>query len=280
MNINFSLIELGKSYDRPFLAKLWGYQSFHAISKGVVTPINTNFVILFVTKEKQGAFPQYNDFIDGHLLFWEGEEKHNSDWKIVNSLKMRYEIHLFYRDLHHSPFIYFGKLSLVDYLLKDNSPSEFIFNIDAKESEIDIFKEVREHSAEYKALNVTEQEQIILSRVGQGDFRRNVIRLWGSCSISGLQNVNLLRASHIKPWKNSSNQERLTPFNGLLLIPDYDLLFDKGLISVKEDGNILISHRIDAYTREVFHIDENLYLRKLFQESKVFLNYHRDVVFK
>ena len=56
-------------------------------------------------------------------------------------------------------------------------------------SEVDAFKEVREHAGEYKTLNKTEQEQIVVSRLGQGNFRRNVIRLWGSCSVTGLQNV-------------------------------------------------------------------------------------------
>jgi putative restriction endonuclease len=48
---------------------LWGYQSFHAISKGVVTPSNTNSIIFFVTKDKQEALTQYNDYIDGDMLF-------------------------------------------------------------------------------------------------------------------------------------------------------------------------------------------------------------------
>ena len=79
MQISFKALEFGQSYERPFLAKLWGYQSFHAISKGVITPANTKYIILFVTKDKQQALPQYNDYIDGNMLFWEGEEKHSSD---------------------------------------------------------------------------------------------------------------------------------------------------------------------------------------------------------
>jgi len=60
MPVNFKSLEFGKSYERPFLAKLWGYQSFHAISKGVVTPAGTKYIIFFVTKEKQEALTQYN----------------------------------------------------------------------------------------------------------------------------------------------------------------------------------------------------------------------------
>ena len=280
MNIDFSSLEFGRSYERPFLAKLWGYQSFHAISKGVVTPANAHYIILFVTKEKQGVFPQYNDYIDGDLLFWEGEERHSSDTRIVSAAKNNDEIHLFYRNTHHTPFIYFGKVSVTDYLLKDNAPSEFIFKVEFFSSEIDIFKEVREHAAEYKALSNTEQEQIVVSRLGQGYFRRNVIRLWGSCSVTGLQNISLLRASHIKPWKDSNNNERLNPFNGLLLTPDYDFLFDKGYISFRNNGSVLISQRLDSFASKTFDVDDSMHLRKDFSENKEYLEYHRSVVFR
>jgi predicted restriction endonuclease len=139
---------------------------------------------------------------------------------------------------------------------------------------------VREHAAEYKTLAITQQEQIVISRLGQGDFRRNVIRLWGSCSVTGLQNVSLLRASHIKPWKDSDNNERLTPFNGLLLIPDYDFLFDRGYISFKNNGNVVVSQRLSPFARKVFDVRDELQLRKVFPASKEYLEFHRSEVFE
>lgn len=105
----FDTIEIGKEYDRPELSSLWGYKSFQAISKGVVTPRGTNFIILFVTKEKQEALTQYNDYIDADLLFWEGEQGHGTDKRIINAASADEEIHLFYRDIHHSPFVYYGQ---------------------------------------------------------------------------------------------------------------------------------------------------------------------------
>lgn len=280
MPINFKSLEFGQTYERPYLAKLWGYQSFHAISKGVVTPAGTKYIIFFVTKDKQEALTQYNDYIDGNMLFWEGEEKHSSDKRVVEANKNGDEIHLFYREVHHSSFVYFGKISLTDYQLREGSPSEFVFRITTLSSEIDAFKEVREHEVEYKTLTVTEQEQIRVSRLGQGDFRRNVIRLWGSCSITGLQTVSLLRASHIKPWKISDNKERLTPYNGLLLIPDYDFLFDRGYISFKNNGSILVSQRLSPFARKVFDVQDDLRLRRVFPASKEYLDLHRTTVFE
>ncbi len=280
MQINFKTLKFNQSYERPFLAKIWGYQSFHALSKGVVTPAGTKYIILFVTKEKQEALTQYNDYIDGNMLFWEGEEKHSSDERVVGANKNGDEIHLFYRDVHHTPFVYFGRILLTDYQLRENAPSEFVFRIEALASDIDAFREVREHVAEYKTLDKTEQEQVVISRLGQGNFRRNVIRLWGSCSITGLQNVTLLRASHIKPWKDSNNTERLNPFNGLLLIPDYDFLFDRGYISFKDNGHVLISPRLSQFARKVFDVRDELQLRRVFSENKEYLEFHRSEILR
>lgn len=280
MSVLFNDLKFGQTYERPFLARLWGYQSFHALSKGVVTPAGTKYIIFFVTKEKQEALTQYNDYIDGNMLFWEGEEKHSSDRRVFEAANNGDEIHLFYREIHHTPFVYFGKISLTDYQLREDGPSEFVFRIEALSSEIDAFKEVREHAAEYKTLAVTEQEQIVVSRLGQGNFRRNVIRLWGSCSVTGLQTVSLLRASHIKPWKNSDNNERLTPYNGLLLIPDYDFLFDRGYISFKNSGSVLVSQRLSPFARKVFDVRDDLQLRKVFPQSKEYLEFHRSEVFE
>lgn len=280
MMMDFSFLEFGQSYNRQFLAKLWGYQGFQGLARGVVTPANSKTIILFVTKEKQKALPQYNDYVDGDLLFWEGEEGHRSDLRIINAKRNGDEIHLFYREVHHTDFVYFEIVSLLEHLPGTAKPSEFIFQITALTAEANIFAEVREHRAEYSILTSTEQEQIIVSRVGQGNFRREVIRLWGRCSVTGLQNVTLLRASHIKPWKDSNNQERLTPYNGLLLVPNYDFLFDKGLISFRDNGDLMVSSRLDNQARKVFHLDSGLRLRKEIPDNRIYLDYHRTQVFK
>jgi putative restriction endonuclease len=280
MQINFMPLEFGQSYERPFLAKLWGYKSFHAISKGVVTPANTGFIILFVTKDKQEVFPQYKDYVDGNILFWEGEEKHGSDKRIIGARKKHEEIHLFYRDTHHSPFVYFGSVELLNYELREDAPSEFMFQIAGLVNEEDAFKEVREHAPEYNTLTKTECDAIVKSRLGQGLFRNNLVRLWGSCSVTGMDTITLLRASHIKPWKISTNPERLNPFNGLLLIPNYDLLLDKGLITFRNTGHVMISDKLNQVEKRVFQVHEGLRLRRIYAECHEFLEYHRDLVFR
>lgn len=280
MPVSFGALDFGSSYDRPFLARLWGYQSSKAIERGVVTPANTKYIILFVTKEKQETLPQYNDYIDGNQLFWEGEGGHAADRRILEAASKGDEIHLFYRDTHHTPFLYFGRVFLLEFQPREKIPSQAVFQIEQLANAGDPHKEIRELAGIYRTLDRTEQEQIVMSRLGQGEFRRNVIQLWGSCAVTGLQNITVLRASHIKPWRDSNNQERLSPYNGLLLIPNYDLLLDVGLITFAQNGRMVVSERLDSFARKVLEVDADLVLRHTFPQSREFLEYHRDTVFR
>ncbi|WP_311946969.1 HNH endonuclease [Halomonas piscis] len=85
-------------------------------------------------------------------------------------------------------------------------------------------------------LSATEKEQLVLSRRGQGRFRRALEVIEPRCRITGLAEKRHLKASHIKPWRDSSNSERLDGNNGLLLTPHIDHLFDQGYISFSDNG--------------------------------------------
>jgi hypothetical protein len=126
-NVTFDRIALGEQYDRPELATLWGYQDWHAIGRGVITPADQNVVMLFVTEEKQEALTQYRDHFEGDHLHWEGETNHGNDSRIVDAKSAGDEIHLFYRDRHHSPFTYYGPILLLSHNPKSSEPSLFVF---------------------------------------------------------------------------------------------------------------------------------------------------------
>lgn len=87
----------------------------------------------------------------------------------------------------------------------------------------------------------TEKTALIKSRIGQGMFRDRVLRHWTGCAVTGFSDTSLLVASHIKPWKKSTNSERLDQWNGLLLSPNLDKAFDKGFITFETDGSIRLS---------------------------------------
>ncbi|MGJ1442670.1 HNH endonuclease [Sphingobacterium siyangense] len=95
--------------------------------------------------------------------------------------------------------------------------------------------------------------------------------------MSGYLNKDLLIASHIKPWSKCDNFEKVDPDNGWLLLPNFDKLFDVGLISFDDDGHVLISELFtDA---EIFSIKKSLKI-KLSRGSRKYMEYHRTNIFK
>jgi hypothetical protein len=92
-------------------------------------------------------------------------------------------------------------------------------------------------------LDATTREVLVEARVGQGRFRRDLVALWGRgevCALTGIDVPELLIASHIKPWRNSDDHERLDPCNGLLLAAHVDKAFDRYLLSFREERDELI----------------------------------------
>ncbi len=279
MPVSFEELSIGEKYERPYLADIWGYNGFQAISRGVITPSGTNYIILFVTKEKQQALTQYNDYLDGDLLHWEGEEKHSSDSRVINAESANDEIHLFYRDIHHNPFFYYGQIHLKGHTLLTAGPSKFIFTVGKHTHSHDILDDIESHLNEYISLDKTEKESIVKSRIGQGVFRDGVVELWGSCAVTGLSNLSLLRASHIKPWRDSSNQERLDPMNGLVLQPTLDHLFDLGLITFDENGVVVFSPVLTQNDIDKLELTGAIKLRKTPPRVLIYMEYHRNNVF-
>jgi putative restriction endonuclease len=87
----------------------------------------------------------------------------------------------------------------------------------------------------------TDRQAIVRARVGQGLFKQRVMEIETRCRITGVDNPSYLRASHCKPWRDSSNEERLNGENGLLLTPSIDHLFDRGFIGFEDSGELIIS---------------------------------------
>jgi len=123
----------------------------------------------------------------------------------------------------------------------------------------------------------TEKKNLINCRIGQGDFRKNLIDYWGGCSVTKHKKVDILTASHIKPWKNSTDSQRLDKYNGFLLIPNLDKLFDKGYISFDDEGKIMISNELNDF--EQLGVNKNMKI-ELKNDHKKYLKFHRDNIFQ
>ncbi|MGB8583308.1 MAG: HNH endonuclease signature motif containing protein [Candidatus Sulfotelmatobacter sp.] len=87
----------------------------------------------------------------------------------------------------------------------------------------------------------TERQALIVAPRGQGLFKQRVMQVESRCRITGVTNPIHLRASHCKPWRDSTNDERLNGENGLLLTPAMDHLFDRGFISFEDSGLVIVS---------------------------------------
>ena len=100
--------------------------------------------------------------------------------------------------------------------------------------------------------SVTERKGLVTSRVGQGAYRKRIIHRWEyKCAVTGFDKLDVLIASHIVPWAESDDRERLDIHNGILLSPTYDALFDRRLVSFENNGRIILSDAIDfnAYSK-------------------------------
>ena len=141
--------------------------------------------------------------------------------------------------------------------------------------------EIQQSISNYATLNETERTAIVRSRVGQGLFRKRVIAKYDNkCIITGVAIKKLLIASHIKPWAVSNNDERLSEENGLLLSPTYDKLFDYGLITFTNGGNIVVSSQLSAEDKTKLQLSLDVqYDLKATIKMKEYLDYHRDIVF-
>ena len=131
---------------------------------------------------------------------------------------------------------------------------------------------------ELETASDTEKESIIKSRLGQGKFRDNLLNYWSGCAVSGVTLPAFLRASHIKPWRDCTNAERLDTYNGLLLNTTLDAAFDRGFISFADDGGILISTALKDHADEL-SISEHMSLKSVNDLHRKYLDWHRRHVF-
>lgn len=126
---------------------------------------------------------------------------------------------------------------------------------------------------------ITERKGLVTSRIGQGAYRKRIIHRWEyKCAVTGFDKLDVLIASHIVPWSDSNNNERLDVDNGILLSPTYDALFDRHLISFENSGMIVLSDviKMDAYSK--IGVSGKERINNLSQYNKKYLERHRDLL--
>ncbi|CAM3665628.1 MULTISPECIES: HNH endonuclease [Yersinia] len=144
------------------------------------------------------------------------------------------------------------------------------------------YQEIEKDITEIKARRISDStttEKLIQARVGQGLFRQDVLKHYPECPVTGVSMLELLRASHIKPWRHCTDEERLDPYNGLMLAAHVDVLFDKGFISFSGQGEMLIGDKpLINEMIEKLNIKTDVKI-KVSDKSIKYLKWHRDVLF-
>lgn len=127
------------------------------------------------------------------------------------------------------------------------------------------------------SISETERIQLSKARKGQGLFRKRVILLDGACRVTGVADKRVLVASHIKPWRAASNPERISGYNGILLSPHVDALFDAQFITFEDDGRMHVHPALAPDVLDRWSIDPSRRVAPFRPEQSAFLQHHRQM---
>ncbi|MCK9492496.1 MAG: HNH endonuclease [Sulfurimonas sp.] len=129
--------------------------------------------------------------------------------------------------------------------------------------------------------NIEEKKLKIKARVGQGKYREELLNQCPFCPITMVSDDRLLVASHIKPWAKSTETEKTDPFNGFMLTPTFDYLFDKGFMSFTDDKKTILSPFLSKMTYSKIGISDNKTFSLLpIKGREKYLEYHRNNILK
>lgn len=173
---------------------------------------------------------------------------------------------------------YSTKHAMGDFRAGLNKFLAFVNSDYKKKRDDSILSEINKVQADRRLL-ITEKEAIVQSRIGQGCFRRRLIEYWHGCSVSSCRLTDILIASHIKPWRDADNFERLDVYNGLLLLPNYDKLFDLGYVSFDVNGIAVYSKLLSYSDRKILGLKPDLHLVNIEEQHKKYLKYHNENCF-
>ncbi len=151
----------------------------------------------------------------------------------------------------------------------------------AQTADMELWEHHIEQTIEERAdIPETERQSLIIARRGQGLFKERVMRIEKFCRVTKVGKLEHLRASHCKPWRDSSNDERLNGENGLLLTPSIDHLFDRGFISFENTGRLIISPvaHAESLRRMGVETEQPVNVGNFSEGQRAFLDYHRESV--
>ena len=153
-------------------------------------------------------------------------------------------------------------------------PNTLLTHMQDQLSDVEILEDIRKIESDI-SIPETQRIQLAKARIGQGLFRKRVILLEQACRVTGVSDRRVLIASHIKPWKDATNAERISGYNGILLSPHVDALFDDRLITFENNGTMHVHESLSPEVLERWSIDPSKRVEAFRPEQAVFLDHHR-----
>ena len=305
--INDKLI-IGEKYSKRDLSEILENSNIATVREGI-RHLNSSETLFFVDLDKKGKEDRFHfdDYFQGDYFHWDSQPaQHLGTPKIQEIVNGVRTPHLFIRitpkiKSKTQPFIYCGRLNYIDYVEGTYKPVHLIFhNVDYQESNENndlnqvyswkpqkIGGESRFNFIESTATTVhlrarltkpseTERVAKVTQRVGQEYHRQQMIKTWeGKCPVTGCSILTILKSSHIVPWSESSNDERLDVNNGILLSPNVDALFDRHLLSFEDDGSMILSGKVTESEVLALGIDTTIKI-PIKEGMKSYLKRHRE----
>ena len=279
-------LRIGNRYTINDIAPILGINPVALKQTGVFKGRDSDAFIILVTLHKRSDTTQYMDILneESACLFWEGQtNKRIAEDAFSNGL----DCHVFIREFAGNPYVYYGRALVIrSHINNPGIPSQFFLDL----PDFSAWQEcMRTSTIEFKETTAssfcnTEKQRIQTIRTKQQNFRDGAIKLWnGKCAVTGVDDTSWLVASHIKPWRESNSMERIDPKNSLLLSPNYDKLFDRGVISFNPDNGRIILPETQTYqlwkNLERLGIDDEKHLEYVPDGTEKYLDYHRNRIF-
>ena len=280
------MFEIGKSYKRSEIHDQYGGNR----QSGIANCLSHDFIFIF-TKSKKSQDVYVDEWKDDYF-YYSGEgrvgdmEMTGGNKAIWNHESNNKKIHLFKETKTQGFWEYVDQLKLVDINycrnFDDNNHErqafQFVLLSATKENKKEVLNsDVNSKEYNYNKPNQTERKGLVVTRVGQGYYRKQLLERWENrCAVTNSSIANILIASHIVPWRKSNDLERLDVGNGILLSPNLDALFDKHLITFEDDGRIRISKKLSQNQLVDLGITNGLKLRQVFSDMFKYLAVHRE----
>lgn len=283
--------EVGALYSRQ--------QHIHAVyggqeRGGISTPANSPLVIAFTGEP--GKKHLYPDFRDGEgILHYYGEgqlgdmELSGRNRSLLNHASLGKKLLLFQSLGKSRPYRYLGEFVALSVYDRDGIPDArgnlrraIVFRLKDVSSESSAEQLDLQSILTSERIGETTKAVLVDARTKQKLFRDRLISVEKGCRLTGIEDLRFLRASHIKPWAECTDAERVDGHNGLLLAAHTDHLFDGGWITFDTAARLIVSASMPSPVEKQLRIEfkRGVPHGKFSPIQQQYMLFHREVVFE